>query len=126
MTPPHFFEAVDGGDVRMVQCGEHLASRVEPRETIDVVRDRFGQDLDRDVAIQLRVARTIDLPHPALANGRQYFVGAETGAWGERQVADYMGVEPCGSRLLLRNAVMASCARASHWLPLGDYKGLIL
>ena len=74
-----FFEAVDGGDVRMVQRREHLRFAAEPREPIGIVGERVGQDLDRDVAIQLRVARAIDLAHAARAE-------RETISYGPRRV----------------------------------------
>ena len=54
-----------------------LRFALEAREPIGVGRERVGQDLDRDVAIQLRVARAIDLAHPAGAERRQDLVGAE-------------------------------------------------
>ena len=42
------------------------ASRCEPGEAVGVVREHgFGQDLERDVAIQLRIARAIHLAHAA-------------------------------------------------------------
>ena len=44
-----------------------------------------GQDLERDVAIQLRVARAIDLAHAAGAEGGEDFVRAEARAGGEGQ-----------------------------------------
>ena len=62
------FEAVDTGDVGMIQRRERLRFARESRQAIGVVREGFGQNLDRDVAVQLRVARTIDLAHPAGAD----------------------------------------------------------
>ena len=58
-----FFESVDGCDVGMVQCCEQLCLAAEARQPIRVVRDAFGQDLERDVAIQAGVAGAIDLAH---------------------------------------------------------------
>ena len=74
------FEAVDGGDVRMVQRRERLRFALEPREAIGIAGERVRQDLDRDVAIQLRVARAVDLAHAAFADRRDDFVDAEAGA----------------------------------------------
>ena len=71
--PPRLLDAVDGGDVGMIQRGEDLGFALEARQPIGVVRERFGQDLDRDVAIQLRVARAIDLAHPACADAARGF-----------------------------------------------------
>ncbi len=77
-------EAVNRRDVRMIQRGQHLCLALEPREPIGIERERFGQDLQRDVAIQLRVARAIDLAHPACAERRLNFVGTELCAGRQR------------------------------------------
>ena len=46
----------------------------------------------RDIAIELRIARPVDLPHPAFADQRGDFVDAETGAGSEGQSCrDYTG-----------------------------------
>ena len=68
-----FFEAVDVRDVRMVQRREGLRFACEPREPIGIARERVGQDFDRDVAIQLRVARAIHLAHAAGAEAQRGF-----------------------------------------------------
>ena len=52
-------------DVGMVQRGEHLRLALEAGEAFGIVGERLGQDFDRDVAIELRVARPIHLSHPA-------------------------------------------------------------
>ena len=52
-------------DVRVIQRREHLRFAPETRQPIGVRGEQLGEDLDRDVAIQLRVARTIDLAHAA-------------------------------------------------------------
>ena len=50
-----------------------------------VVRGQLRrEDLDRDVAVQLRVARAVDLAHPARAERREDLVGTETCSGGER------------------------------------------
>jgi hypothetical protein len=49
------------------------------------VRERLGQNLDRDVAIQLRVAGPEDLPHAPFANAGDNFVDTETGTGGKDQ-----------------------------------------
>ena len=76
----------------MIQRRERLRFAREPREAIGIVREGVGQDLDRDVAIQLRVARAIHLAHAAVADRRGDFVDAETGAGSEGQgLRDYTG-----------------------------------
>ena len=63
-TPLRLFEPVDGGDVRMVQRGEDFRFALKTREPIRVRRERGRQDLDRDLAIQLRVGAP-DRPAPS-------------------------------------------------------------
>src|SRR5882672_10981014 len=73
-------QALDRGDVRMVQRGERLRFAREARQAVRVVRERFGQDLDRDGAIQLRIAGAVHLAHAAFADRRIDFVDAEARA----------------------------------------------
>ena len=54
-------------------------------EPISVVRERLGQDFDRDIAIQLRVAGPEDLAHAAFAYAGDNFVDTETGTGGKGQ-----------------------------------------
>jgi hypothetical protein len=60
-----FFEERNVGDVWMVQRRECLRFAGEPGEPIGIVGKRVGEDFERDIAIQLRIARAVDLPHPA-------------------------------------------------------------
>ena len=82
---PAFFQAVDGRDVGMIQRGEGLGFTLEASQAIRVVRKRLGEDLDRDVAVQLRIARAKHLAHPADTDAGDDFVDAETGAGFEGQ-----------------------------------------
>ena len=71
------FEAVHGGDVRMVQRGEDFGFTLEARDAIGIRANAGGQDLDGDVALQARIAGAIDLTHAASAEHEIDFVGAE-------------------------------------------------
>ena len=51
----------------MIQRGEQARLALEPRQPFGMGRERLGQHFDRDVASESRVARAIDLAHPALA-----------------------------------------------------------
>ncbi len=53
--------------------------------SVVIGRQCLGQDLDRDLALQLRVCRPVDLSHAAFANLRGDFVDAETRARDESQ-----------------------------------------
>ena len=78
-----FLDAVDGGDVRMVQRGKHLRLALEPRDAIRVASGG-GQRLDGDVASEPGVVSAVDLAHAAGANLRGDFVGPESCAGGEQ------------------------------------------
>src|SRR5262245_15344552 len=64
-----FFEAVDGGDVWMIERCEHLRLTLKAREAIGVGRQGGWKDRQRDIALQSGVARPIDLAHPTCAEG---------------------------------------------------------
>ena len=67
------------------------------------------QHLYRHRAIEPRVARSVDLTHPARAEGGLDFVGAESSAGAEGQTAvDYTGGAAARTGLLLINAVVAT------------------
>ena len=69
-----FLEPVDRRDVRMIQRREHLRFALEARQAIGIEREQFGQDLQRNVTIQLRVARAVHLAHGAGAEQRDDLV----------------------------------------------------
>jgi hypothetical protein len=74
------FESVNDCDVGVVQRGQGLGLTLEASEAIDIMREGCGQDFYRDVAVQFRIARAKDLPHPAFADLGGDFVNAEAGA----------------------------------------------
>jgi hypothetical protein len=71
-------EPVDGADVRMIQRRQNPCLALEPRATIGVRREDLGQNLDRHVAPQRRIARTVDVTHPACAEEHANFVRPKT------------------------------------------------
>ena len=89
----------------MIQRRERLRFALEPRQALGVSGERVRQDLDRDLAIQLRVRRPIHLPHAAFADLRGDFVDAEAGAGSEGQTAGSIAVSVARTRSLLCNAV---------------------
>ena len=74
------FQTVYRGDIRMVQAGKNLCFPLEPRQPIRIVGKRFGQDLQRDLAVELRVGGLLHLAHSALADEGRHVVMAESGA----------------------------------------------
>ncbi len=75
-----FFETVDRADVGMIERGEHEGFTLKPGEAIRIVREQVGEDFERDVALQLRVARSVHLAHAASAKVRDDFVGTDLGS----------------------------------------------
>ncbi len=69
----------------MIQRREGLRFAGETCEPFGVVHEEIGQDFDRDVAIQLRVAGAIHLAHTAGAQGGEDLVRAEADAGGKGQ-----------------------------------------
>ena len=61
MTPPAFFQTVNDRDVRMVQRREDFRFTLKAGDAVPRQRRSVRQDLDGDLAIQLRVARPIHL-----------------------------------------------------------------
>jgi hypothetical protein len=76
-------EAVDVGDVGMVEGGQHLGLAPEPPEALRIVAERRRQDLERDVPVQFGVARPIHLAHAACAEQGDDFIGTDMRAGSE-------------------------------------------
>ncbi len=72
-------------DVRMVEGGERLRFARKPRKAIGITSEGVRKDLQRDIAIELGIARPIRLAMPTLADRRGDFVNAEARAGGEGQ-----------------------------------------
>jgi hypothetical protein len=62
----------------LVQGGKRPGFALEARDAIGIGDERFRQDFDRDIAIELRVARPVDFTHSARTDLRDDFTGAET------------------------------------------------
>jgi hypothetical protein len=72
-----FFQTVDRADMRMIQRGKYLRFTFEASEAVRIGSECLGQDLERDVAIQLRIARAIHLAHAARPEQAQDFICAK-------------------------------------------------
>ena len=65
---PHragFFEPVNGRYMMMVERRQDFRFALEARHPTAIGRELVGQDLERDVSIELVVAGAIDFSHPA-------------------------------------------------------------
>ena len=75
---------MDVRDVRVVERGEDLCLTREASAAVGIGAEGLRQDLERDVAIQLRVAGAIHLAHPARTDGSENLVGTKVSAGCER------------------------------------------
>ena len=76
-------DVVNGEDVRVVQRGRGARFLLEAPEAVSIGRDVGAQDLDRDRAVQPRIARLGHLAHSAGADRRENFVWPQAGSGGE-------------------------------------------
>jgi hypothetical protein len=77
------FQPVDLRDVGMVQGSEGVSLALETPEPVRIAREDFRKDFDRDIAMQLRVARAIDLAHSSGAEGVLDLVRTDAGTGGQ-------------------------------------------
>src|SRR5262245_54166772 len=86
-------EAVNRGDVRVIERGQGLGFTLKSREPVGVGSQRRGQHLQRDVSFEIRIEGAIHLAHAADADGSLNLVGAEARAWSQyhRDGAEYKG-----------------------------------
>src|SRR5262245_21686457 len=89
----------------MIERREHLRLAREPRATVGIGGERVRQDLQRDVAIQLRVAGPIHFAHTTRAEQADHLIAAEPRAGreghGRRRLyrpQRNVGVNRCGRR----------------------------
>ena len=61
----------------MIERGQHLRFALEAREPFGIKGEAVGQDLERDVALERRVARAIHLAHAARTERGQDLVRPE-------------------------------------------------
>ena len=71
----------------MIQRRKQVRLAFETLPPFGVVGDGVGQHLEGDLALQLQVARGVDLAHSALAQRGEDFAGAEPGAKGKGHAA---------------------------------------
>ena len=68
-----YVDAVDRGDIRVIERGDHLGLAIEASDPVGIRRERLRQDLDRDLAVQRRVDRLPDhtLPPSPICSTRR-------------------------------------------------------
>src|SRR5437667_1745782 len=86
-----FLKIVDGGDIRMIERGEHFRFTLEAGDAVMIAGKFVGQDLDGHFTLQLGIACAINLSHASATKQGQDFYGAELCADGDAQSA----ISPC-------------------------------
>ncbi len=89
-------DLVDGDDVRMVEGRHRARFFLEASDAIGLGGHLLGQDLERHVAVQPRVARPVDVAHPAGAQPSADRVYAELAT---REIAPRDLSPPAAQRL---------------------------
>ncbi len=115
---PVLCDAVNLRDVRVVERRQHLCLSVEPSEAVRIVGERIREDLQCDVAVELRVACTIDLAHPSFANEGGDGVVPKTGTHVQGHSLDPIAHEDCptvSSTVAASNAMRSRSSSASWY-----------
>ena len=73
-------QAVDACDAGVVQAGQNLRLSLKAGQSVGISRECLGEDLERDLAVELRVGRLVDLAHAALADEGGHPVMGHLGA----------------------------------------------
>ena len=66
--PFDLLQPMDRRDVGMIQRSQHLRFALETGEPLGIVRERFWENFDGNIAPELGVLRLIDLSHSTCAN----------------------------------------------------------
>jgi hypothetical protein len=85
MDVARLLKSEDLCDVRVIERGEGLRFALESGNPVRVRRKRLGQDFDRHVAIEARIAGLVYLAHPSGPKGGDHFIGAEAHAESQGQ-----------------------------------------
>jgi hypothetical protein len=74
------FNAVDVRDPGVIERGEELRLPLEPCHAAGIAGESLGQNLQRDLAFQLRVPGAVDLAHAANTEEVAHLVRADARA----------------------------------------------
>ena len=80
----------------MIEGGERARLPLETRAPYRISGVLVGEDFERDISPETRVARAIHLTHAAATDDGENFVGAEPRVWRERHGAvEIAGIVAC-------------------------------
>ena len=83
-------DIVQRADVWMIQRRDRLRFALKAATRVGIGRDVGRKDLDRHGAIEPRVARLVDLPHPARPDRRDDLVRPQAGTGGDGHFCSVM------------------------------------
>jgi hypothetical protein len=78
----------------VLQRGEQARLAFEAREPVGVVRERGRQQLHRDLAVQPRVERAVDLAHASSPERAEHLVCAQAGSRGQVHSGKILRLHP--------------------------------
>ena len=113
-----FLQAVDVSDVGMVQRRQGLRLAREPCKPFCISSEDARQNLDRDVAIELRIARAVHLTHSACSERREDLVWPETSARGETH-GDFTNAGQSSTTLMVLGIASSCLAMKRNRCPSG-------
>src|SRR5215203_990289 len=93
-TAVGFFDAVNRGDVWMVQRRERACFTFEADHTVRIRHPFAGQDLDRDFAAKPAIAGAVDLSHPTGSEEALHLVATDAAA-DQRRRGEVRGGDRC-------------------------------
>src|ERR1700719_516749 len=109
MRAVRMLKSVNGGYVRMVQRSQHLGFTLKASKSLGIVRERFGENLDRYITPQLCVMGLVNFSHAARTNRASDFIRAELGASGERHHFFPVGTFCFNSSVQFSTTVISAC-----------------
>ena len=94
-----------------LSAASDLCFALEPREPLWIGGKQLRQHLDRHLAMELRIARAIDLAHSARADRAEDFIGTYESSCGYRHVSGVRGLYAAG---VSRSRGSTDSPRSSH------------
>ena len=92
--PQRYTEALDPQPEAPAEVSGRVEPLRAPRDAVGIGRELVGKDLQRDIATETRIARAVDLPHPARADEGEDLVHAEPRTWRQRHCVGCADYEP--------------------------------
>ena len=77
MRVVRLLQAVDRGNVRVIERRENFCLALKSSQALFIFGELVRQDLDRHIPAELSIACTINVSHPAFANGLEDLVVVE-------------------------------------------------